>query len=90
MNKAELIKAVQDAGLSKKDASTAVNTVFDAITNALTAGDAVSILGFGTFSVKERPERQGHNPATGDSITIAASKNVSFKAGKGLKDKVNG
>ena len=90
MNKAGLIKAVQDAGLSKKDASAAVNTVFDSIGNALMAGDAVSILGFGTFSVKERAERQGHNPLTGDSITIAASKNVSFKAGKGLKDKVKG
>ena len=89
MNKAELIKAVQDAGLSKKDATVAVNTVFDAVADALTAGDAVSILGFGTFTVKERAERQGHNPSTGDTITIAASKNVSFKAGKGLKDKVN-
>ena len=90
MNKAGLIKAVQDAGLSKKDASAAVNTVFDTIGNALTAGDAVSILGFGTFSVKERAERQGHNPLTGDSITIAASQKVSFKAGKGLTDKVQG
>jgi len=88
MNKSELIAAVTAAGLTKKDAVTAVDTVFSSITDALVKGESVALLGFGTFSVKERGERKGRNPSTGATITIAASKSVTFKPGKALKDKV--
>ena len=88
MNKGELIAAVAAKGLSKKDAGIAVDAVFDAIADAVAKGDKVSLLGFGTFSVKERPAREGRNPATGESIKIPASKSPVFKAGKALKDKV--
>ena len=89
MNKAELIDAVaKSAGITKADAGRAVDGVVDAITGALQAGDAVSLVGFGTFAVKERAARQGRNPQTGASITIKAGKIPSFKAGKILKDAV--
>lgn len=90
MNKSDLIDAVAaSADLSKADAGKAVDAVIDSITNALKGGDQVSLVGFGTFAVKERAARTGRNPQTGESIQIKASKNPSFKAGKGLKDAVN-
>lgn len=90
MNKAELIDAVAtQAGLQKADATRAVDAVFDSIASALKAGDAVSLLGFGAFTVKARAARSGRNPRTGETIEIAASKVPGFKAGKALKDAVN-
>ena len=89
MTKVELIAAVaESAGLSKKDAEKAVNGTLNAITEALTQGDKVSLVGFGTFEVRERPERKGRNPQTKEEITIAASKLPAFKAGKALKESV--
>ena len=78
------------AELSKKDAEAAVNAVFDSVKDALAEGDKVSLIGFGTFSVKERAARTGLNPQTKAKIEIPASKAPSFKAGKALKDAVNG
>jgi len=87
MNKSSLIAAVaQKAGLSKKDADIAVNAVLDVIADTLKEGDKVQIIGFGSFEVKQRPERMGKNPQTGEVIIIPASKAPSFKAGKALKD----
>ena len=77
------------ASLTKSAADGAVNAVFDAISDALAKEDTVTIAGFGTFSTKRRPARQGRNPRTGESITIAASIVPSFKAGKSLRDAVN-
>ena len=89
MTKVELIAAVaESAGLSKKDAEKAVNGTLNAITEALKQGDKVSLVGFGTFEVRERPERKGRNPQTKEEITIAASKLLAFKAGKALKESV--
>jgi DNA-binding protein HU-beta len=89
MNKSELIDAVaQDADLSKADAGRALDAITDSITKALKKGDTVSLIGFGTFSVKERAARTGRNPATGETIKIKASKTPSFKAGKGFKDAI--
>ena len=90
MNKAELVDAVADAAnLSKADAGRAVDAVVDGITAALKRGEQVSVVGFGTFSVKHRAARSGRNPRTGETIQIAASNVPGFKAGKGLKDAVN-
>ena len=90
MNKGDLIEAVaDDAGLSKADATRAVDAVVGAITKALKGGKQVSLVGFGTFAVKKRAARQGRNPRTGETIQIAASKVPGFKAGKALKDAVN-
>ncbi len=90
MNKGELIEAVAAAAdISKSDATKAVDAVVDSITKALKKGDQVSIVGFGTFSVKDRAARAGRNPATGETIQIAASRAPGFKAGKALKDAVN-
>ena len=90
MNKNELITAVAaGSGLSKTDAGSAVDSVFEAISNALKGGDEVRLVGFGTFSVKHRAARSGRNPQTGATIEIAASNVPSFKAGKALKDAVN-
>lgn len=90
MNKAELIEAIADAAeLTKADASRALDGMVGAITSALKNGDSVSLVGFGSFVVKERAARQGRNPQTGNTITIAAAKIPSFKAGKALKDAVN-
>ncbi|HSH30769.1 MAG TPA: HU family DNA-binding protein [Thiohalobacter sp.] len=90
MNKAELIDAVADtANLSKADATRAVDAVLDSVTGALRKGEQVSLVGFGTFEVRERAARQGRNPQTGATIQIAASKAPAFKAGKALKDAVN-
>ena len=90
MNKTELIAAAAEkAGLSKKDTEKVVNATFDAVTEALTQGDKVQLVGFGAFKVKERGERIGRNPQTKEEIKIPASKAPAFKAGKVLKDKVN-
>ena len=89
MNKSELIEAIAaSAQLSKADAGRALEGFTAAITQALQAGDAVSLIGFGTFRVKERAARKGRNPKTGQEIDIAASKVPDFKAGKGLKDAI--
>ena len=89
MNKTDLVAAVAaKAELSKKDAEAAVSAVFAAITDALADGDKVSLVGFGTFDVKERAARTGLNPRTKEKIEIAASKAPAFKAGKALKDAV--
>ena len=90
MNKTELINAVAaKAEISKKDAEKALAAVLGSIEDALKAGDKVQLIGFGTFEVKERAARTGRNPATGDTIKIAASKYPAFSAGKALKDKLN-
>ena len=90
MNKTELITAVaESADISKADAGRALDATIEAITGALKNGDQVALVGFGTFQVKERAERTGRNPQTGQPIKIAAAKVPGFKAGKGLKDAVN-
>lgn len=90
MNKGDLIKAIADAaGITKAQASDALNAVTDNITAALKAGDKVTLIGFGTFSSSTRPERTGRNPSTGATIKIAAKKQAKFKAGKELEDAVN-
>ena len=89
MNKAELIQAVAaKSGLAKKDADAAVAAVIDVITEALKADEKVSLVGFGTFTVKARAARTGKNPQTGEAITIAACKTPAFAAGKALKDAI--
>ena len=86
MNKTELINAVAaKAEISKKDAEKALTAVLGSIEDALKAGDKVQLIGFGTFEVKERAARTGHNPKTGEAIEIAAAKVPSFKAGAALK-----
>ena len=90
MNKGELIDAVAGAaGLSRADATKAVDGVLDAVTGTLANGGSVSLVGFGTFSVKARAARAGRNPRTGETIQIPASNVPGFKAGKALKDAVN-
>ena len=90
MNKNELIAAVSEASeLSKADATKAIDSVFDAITDALKGGEEVRLVGFGTFSVTNRAATEGRNPRTGEKIHIAASKHPKFKAGKGLKEAIN-
>ena len=90
MNKSELIDAIADAAdISKAAAGRALDGMTDAITDALKKGDTVSLVGFGTVSVRERAAREGRNPRTGETIKIKASKNPAFKAGKALKDAVN-
>ena len=90
MNKSDLVDAIADsAGLSKADAGRAVDSFVSTVTGALQSGQAISLVGFGTFSVRDRAARTGRNPRTGDTIQIAASKNPAFKAGKALKDAVN-
>ncbi len=89
MTKVELIAAVAAAaGLSKKDAEKAVNAFVSTVTDSLKKGDKVSLVGFGTFEVRERAARVGRNPQTRKEITIPASKVPAFKAGKSLKDNV--
>jgi len=90
MNKGELIESVAAAaGLSRADATRAVDAVLDSVTRALAGGSSVSLVGFGTFTVKSRAARTGRNPRTGEAIQIAASRVPGFKAGKALKDAVN-
>jgi len=90
MNKSELIEAMADASdISKAAAGRALEGMIEAITNAMKNGETVSIVGFGTFVVRERAARAGRNPKTGETIQIAASKSPAFKAGKAFKDAVN-
>ena len=90
MNKGELIETVAgSAGLSRADATKAVDAVLDSVTSTLAGGGRVSLVGFGTFSVKARAARMGRNPRTGEAIQIKASNVPGFKAGKALKDAVN-
>ena len=90
MNKQDLVGAVAAAsGLASKDAAKAVDAVFDAITGELKKGGDVRLVGFGTFSVTKRKAPTGRNPRTGETMTIKASTQPKFKAGKGLKDAVN-
>ena len=89
MNKTDLVNAIAAQGLSKSDSKKALDAVLDAISGALKEGDKVAILGFGTFSINERPARDGINPATKEKITIAAKKVVKFKAGAELAAGVN-
>ena len=90
MNKTELINAIAEgSGLTKTDAAKALNATIAAIAGAVKEGDKVSVVGFGTFEVSERAAREGRNPQTGETMTIAASKAPKFKAGKALKDAIN-
>lgn len=90
MNKSELINAVaKSSGMSRRDAEKAVSATVEAITEALKQGEKVQIVGLGGFEVKERAARAARNPRTGEEIQIAASKAVSFKPGKALKDEIN-
>ena len=91
MNKQELVIALtKKADLTRKNADAALNALTTIIADELTAGESVSLIGFGTFGVKAREAREGRNPRTGETVKIAASKAPFFKAGKALKDKVNG
>ncbi len=90
MNKTGMIDAVEKAtDLSRADAGRAVDAVVDTITNELKKGDSVTLVGFGTFLIRERAARMGRNPQTGARIEIKASKAPAFKAGKALRDAVN-
>ena len=90
MNKTELVAAIAEkTRLSKADADKAVKAFIEVVGDELADGGKVQLAGFGTFEIAERPERQGINPRTKETITIAASKAPKFKAMKGLKDKVN-
>lgn len=90
MNKTELISAVaQETGMTKKDAEKAVKAFIDVVSGALVKGDKVQLIGFGTFEVRQRKAREGHNPATQQVIKIPASKTPAFRVSKQLKEKVN-
>ena len=90
MNKSEFVEEIAKAtGFTKTDAGKAVDAMVDTITAALKKKDSVSLVGFGTFTVKRREARTGRNPRTGEAIKIAASNIPTFKAGKSLKDSVN-
>lgn len=90
MNKAELIDAIaESADLSKASAGRALDAALDTITNAMKKGDSVTLVGFGTFTVRKRAARSGRNPRTGETIKIKAAKVPAFKPGKALKDALN-
>lgn len=90
MNKTELVNVVAaETNLAKKDVDAVVTATIKAVTDALKEGDKVALIGFGTFEVKATAEREGRNPKTGETITIAASKKPVFSASKVLKDEVN-
>ena len=90
MNKTELVAAMaEQAQISKKDAEAALKAFTDVVANELKANGKVQLVGFGTFEVSERAAREGRNPQTGETMTIAASKAPKFKAGKALKDMIN-
>lgn len=90
MNKTELVAAMAEAAeISKKDAEKALKAFTDVVADELKKGEKVQLVGFGTFEVSERAAREGRNPQTGETMTIAASKTPKFKAGKALKDLVN-
>lgn len=90
MNKGDMINRIaEDANLTKAQATEALSSVINAVSETLKNGDKVTLIGFGTFSVSHRPARQGRNPQTGATIQIAAKNNVKFKAGKELSNTVN-
>lgn len=90
MNKPQLVNAIaNDAELTQAEAGRALNALIETVTEALRKGDTVTLVGFGSFSVSDRPERIGRNPSTGEAITIPAAKKPNFKAGKALKEKCN-
>jgi DNA-binding protein HU-beta len=90
LNKSELIEAIAEkAQLSRANANAALDATLATISEALKKGDTVTLVGFGTFEVRARAERDGRNPKTGETIKIAAAKNPAFKPGKALKDAVN-
>ncbi|HEX7112995.1 MAG TPA: HU family DNA-binding protein [Mizugakiibacter sp.] len=90
MNKAEFVSAVADStGMTKADAGRAVEAMLETVKKCLKKGDDVSLVGFGTFTVRKRAARSGRNPRTGQTIKIKASKVPAFKAGKALKDAIN-
>lgn len=90
MNKGDLIAKIQsDADLTKSQAEAALSAFLDGVADALQSGDSVSLIGFGTFSVNNRPARQGVNPRTGDKIQIAAKNVAKFKPGKKLSESLN-
>ena len=90
MNKAELVAAMaEQTNLSKKDAEAALKAFVDVVSEELKKGEKVQLVGFGTFEVSERAAREGRNPQTGKTMTIAACKAPKFKAGKALKDAIN-
>ena len=89
MNKNELVEmVVEKTGMTKKDSESAVSAVLEGITDTMVKGEKVQLVGFGTFEVRERKEREGRNPSTGEAIKIAAQKVPAFKPGKALKDQV--
>ncbi|CDK63210.1 nucleoid-associated protein HU-beta [Morganella morganii] len=91
MNKSQLVdKIAADANISKAAAGRALDAIIGSVTDSLKGGDDVALVGFGTFTVRERAARTGRNPQTGKEIKIAAAKVPVFRAGKGLKDAVNG
>ncbi|HDS3825487.1 TPA: nucleoid-associated protein HU-beta [Morganella morganii] len=91
MNKSQLVdKIAADANISKAAAGRALDAIIGSVTDSLKDGDDVALVGFGTFTVRERAARTGRNPQTGKEIKIAAAKVPAFRAGKGLKDAVNG
>lgn len=91
MNKAELITSISEkSGLTKKDAEKALNSFVESVQEALVQRDKVQLVGFGTFEVRERGARKGRNPQTGEEIEIPAASVPAFKAGKALKDVING
>ncbi len=89
MNKGELIDAIAEkAAVSKKDADTVLTAILDSIVEAVSSGDKVSLVGFGSFEPRDRQAREGRNPKTGDKMTIAATRIPAFSAGKAFKEKV--
>ena len=91
MNKADLVTAMAEkAGISKKDAEASLKAFTDIVAEELKKGEKIQLVGFGTFEVSERAAREGRNPQTGETMKIEASKSPKFKAGKALKDMVNG
>lgn len=90
MNRTELVAAIAEkTELSKKDAEKALKAFTDVVAEELKKGEKIQLVGFGTFEVSERAEREGRNPQTGEAMTISASKSPKFKAGKALKDAIN-
>lgn len=90
MNKSDIVaKVAAETGMSQSALDMALGKVFKTISDSLAGGEDVALSGFGSFTVRERKERQGRNPATGEPMTIPASKSVGFKAAKALKDAVN-
>ncbi|MGD9504523.1 MAG: HU family DNA-binding protein [Syntrophobacteraceae bacterium] len=91
MTKADLVaKMADEAGINKATAERALNSFVNAVTDALANGEKITLVGFGTFSLVERAQREGRNPRTGEAITIQASKVVKFKAGSKLKESIGG